>query len=477
MMKGYESETEFPSRISAMDPAAAFTFDDALKQLAECRLGHARRTARLLDSAQRICRHPAGSLPEKLHDPNAYRATLELVNHPSVTHPALLQPHHDATLARMRQTTQTVLVIHDTTELDYSKQQTLASMGPIGNGGGWGYECHNSLAVDAESGELLGLVGQLLHQRARKPKGEGVAASRERANRESLLWLRGVDQVGPAPAGGHWVDVCDRGADTFEFVEHELRQRHHFVIRSSHNRALDVENPQLHLLHDQLRALPGQLGWEVEVSANNQQTKRRAKVQCDWCPVQLQSPQVRRGKHGRDPLHLWAIRVWEVNPPAEAGPALEWLLLTDEPIPNATVARQRVGYYEKRPRVEEYHKALKTGMSVESLQLQSQAGIQPVIALLSILAVALVNARETARCEVKAVLPATVYFDPVAVEVLSIWRYQEARPLTVREYIMAMGRLGGHLNRKRDGLPGWITIWRGAMKLHAMVEYELSRRS
>ena len=30
------------------------------------------------------------------------------------------------------------------------------------------------------------------------------------------------------------------------------------------------------------------------------------------------------------------------------------------------------------------------------------------------------------------------------VAVLSVWRYKEERPLTVREFILAVARLGGH---------------------------------
>ena len=90
--------------------------------------------------------------------------------------------------------------------------------------------------------------------------------------------------------------------------------------------------------------------------------------------------------------------------------------------------------------------------------MQSQAGLHPIIALLSVLAVALVNAREAARQPHKAQRPATDYCDPLLVMVLSLWRYKEVRPLTVREYILALGRLGGHLNRKSDGLPGWLTL-------------------
>jgi hypothetical protein len=461
-----------------MGRAAAFTFDDAVTEMGRCSLGHQRRTDRLADSARRISRHPGGSLPEKLADPAAYRATLRLMNQPAVTHRAVLQPHLQATRDRAGQVPGTVLFLEDITELDYSGQRTLGSMGPIGNGGGWGYECHNALAVAADSGDLLGLACQQLHSRARKPAGEGVAASRERLSRESRLWVRAAAQIGPAPAGCHWVDVCDRGADTFEFLEYEVRHGRHFVIRSTHSRALAVAAggpPQR--LHDLLRSLPGQLGWEVEVSANKGQPRRKAKVLCSWAAVTVKAPHVRRGQHSRESLAVWALRVWEVEAPPGVPEPLEWLLLADEPIADGGAARRRVGYYERRPRVEDYHKAQKTGLGVEQLQLQSQAGLQPLIALLSVLAVALVNARQAARTEAQAGRPAVEFFAPVEVAVLSVWRYQEERPLTVREYILALGRLGGHLNRKCDGLPGWLTLWRGAMKLHAMVEYELSRQS
>jgi hypothetical protein len=459
-----------------MDRMATFTFEDAVAQMAQCRLGHDRRVDRLVDSARRIGRHPGGTLPEKLKDPAAYRATLRLMNHPDVTHAAVLEPHIRATLDRLRRTPATVLILHDITELDYSKQATLGAMGQIGNGGGRGYECHNSLAVDPGSGELIGLVSQQLHSRPHKVAGEGVAAARDRDSRESLLWVEAARRIGPQPAGCHWVDVCDRGADTFEFLEHELRHGRHFVIRSTHSRALEVEaDGRPHRLHDLLRSLPPRLGWRVAVSANKGQPAREARVLCAWAEVTIKPPHVRRGRHGREPLVVWAVRVWEVDAPAGVTEPLEWLLLTDEAIGDGAAARQRVGYYERRPRVEDYHKAQKTGLGIERLQLQSQAGLQPTIALLSILAVALVNAREAARDEAKAGRPATDYVDAVEVRVLSVWRHGEERPLTVREYILALGRLGGHLNRKCDGLPGWQTLWRGAMLLDAMVAYERRR--
>jgi hypothetical protein len=46
----------------------------------------------------------------------------------------------------------------------------------------------------------------------------------------------------------------------------------------------------------------------------------------------------------------------------------------------------------------------------------------------------------------------------------------------VKAFFMHVARLGGHQNRKCDGFPGWITLWRGWMKLQSMVDgYEAAR--
>src|SRR5262245_53366866 len=62
-------------------------------------------------------------------------------------------------------------------------------------------------------------------------------------------------------------------------------------------------------------------------------------------------------------------------------------------------------------------------------------------------------------------------------EAVSVWRDGEARGLTVREFTLALARLGGHLGRKCDGMPGWLTLWRGWERLNTMLDYESSRRS
>ena len=57
--------------------------------------------------------------------------------------------------------------------------------------------------------------------------------------------------------------------------------------------------------------------------------------------------------------------------------------------------------------------------------------------------------------------------------VLSQWRWPQEPPrlqMTVYEFLYALARLGGHQNRKCDGPPGWIVLWRGWAQLHARVD-------
>jgi hypothetical protein len=447
-----------------------------------CDLGDARRTKRLVLAADQILAHPEGTLPDKFASPKDYRALLRLVNSPSVTHAAILQAHAQSVLARLHLHGPDVVVLaEDTTELDYSGQLTLV-LGSIGNGGGQGFQCHNTLAVDPRSREILGLVDQILHLRRDVPQGETTAAKRAHPQRESRLWVNAAANVGSAPPGKRWVRACDRAADTFEYLEFMVSKQLSFVFRSCQNRTLEVEADDAGplLLHDRLRTLPAQASWQIELSAQKASKKqparqaRQARVEAAAVKVRIKAPRVHNGEHGSEPIEVWAIRVWEANPPVDQE-AVEWLLLSDQQISDAKSLREVVGYYECRVVAEEYHKCQKTGMGIELLQLQSRAGLEPVIALLSVVAVPIVNLRIAARQEETAQRPAREVVDPLWVKVLSIWRYKEERELSVVEFTQTLGRLGGHQNRKCDGLPGWLTLWRGWERLHTMLDYELSR--
>jgi hypothetical protein len=436
-------------------------------------LGHQRRTKCLVRIADGIYRHPGGTLPAKLHEPKDYKAMDRLMNRPEATHAAVLEPHRRRTLEHMRQGAGVVLVLHDTTELDYSGLRSIADLGPIGGGHNRGYLCHNSLAFDPQRHEVIGLANQILHRRRAVGRAEQVRSKRERVDRESRLWMDGVAAVGPARDGGCWVHVADRGADTFEFLARRWGPGEGFVLRSKTDRVIrrghDPEGPKDYL-HTYARTLPLHGRRPVVVSARPGQPERQAVVAVAFAAVLVCPPHVRRGLYEKRPLPLWVVRVAEVEPPPGVKP-LEWVLLTDRPVATLEDAWERVNWYECRWVIEEYHKAQKTGCAIEDMQFTTAAALEPMIALLSVVAVTLLNLREASRRPDAQQRPATDLVDERYVAVLSAWRYKKIRrDLSIHDFFYALARLGGHQNRKRDHRPGWLVLWRGWMALQHMLD-------
>ena len=462
------------------DRALAFAWEN----FGSAALGDRRRTRRLVRTAARIVQRPGGSLPDKLKDPAELKGLYRLVQAAEVTHAAVLEPHRQRTLARMRACAGDVLILHDTTELDYTGKRSLQHLGQIGNGSHRGDLCHNSLAVVAGTRAVLGLVSQILHTRPAAPDNEGRAARRDKPERESRLWQRGSEAVGSPPAGRRWIDICDRGADLFEYLDHKHATGGDYVVRSRHDRKLGWPEacaagaphtneggsaPASPTLWAYARALPERVRETIVVAARDRRPARQATVRIGAGPVTLPPPKNPRGQYRDTGLTVWVVYVSELDPSPGVEP-LEWILLTNVPVAAAADACARRDWYACRWVVEEFHKAQKTGCGIELPQFTAEQRLEPVIALLSVVAVSLLELRCASRRHDAAQRPATEILPAEYVAVLSAWRYQELRPnLSVREFFLALARLGGHQNRKHDHPPGWLVLWRGWTTLENMV--------
>ena len=454
---------------------------------ANAQLGDKRRTNRLVQLADSMARRPSGTLPQKFNSPKDLRAFYRLMDRDQVTHEAILASHREATCLKIKQIRGPVLILHDATELDFTNHKSLSDdMGQIGNGNRRGYIAQNSLAVNPKTRQGIGLYNQVLHHREDAPKDELTAQKRKRESRESRLWLRGAD---PLANSEKLVDVCDRGADTFEFLEHELASGRRFVIRASHNRAIipghgdQGSSDQACYLRNYAASLPPAGHWTLSVtskvdkkvrvrkgkkkSANRR--AREAKMAVSFAPVQIKPPAKKLGEHGNDPLAVWVVRVWEEDPPA-GEERLEWFLITNQPVLDFEDAYQVVGWYECRWIIEEYHKGMKTGCSIESPQFTSEERLQPAIALISVVALTLLQMRDASRRWDAKKRKATEVICSDYVSVLSAWRHGQIKPdWSIHDFFYALARLGGHQNRKSDHPPGWQTIWRGWNDLQAML--------
>jgi hypothetical protein len=454
-------------------------------QFGNAQLGDARRTKRLVRSANIIARHPGGTLPEKFKSPKDLKAFYRLCNGTTVTHEAILSAHREVAFERIAALKRPVLVLHDSTELDYTDHKSVKGLGQIGNGNRKGYITHNSLAVDPENKEAIGLCSQILHHRVKVRENETDAQRCKRKSRESRLWVQGT-----AGLSGDWnlVDVCDQGGDTFEFLCHEFKSGRRFVIRSAQNRGIFVghgvrEDAQETNLRDHARTLAELGRWTLQVTSRDElkspkkkgkkrkvkRIAREATMAVSSARVQIKPPATKSGDYEEQPLAMWIVRVWEVNPP-KGQERLEWFLLTNEPADSFEAAYQVVEWYECRWVIEEYHKCKKTGCRIESLQFTRQQSLEPAIAITSVAALTLLNLRDASRKPDAKTRPAKELISEDYIAVLSAWRHGKVRDdWSVYDFCYALARLGGHQNRKSDSHPGWIVLWRGWQELQAMM--------
>lgn len=453
--------------------AASGSFGETM--FGQAQLGNVARTRRLVSLVDQLCLHPGGSLPEKLRSPKDLKALYRLCDRKEVTHATLMDAMRPVVLDAC-QAEDEVVVIHDGTELDYSTLTSLAGqLGQVGRGLKKGYLCHNSLIVKTRGREVVGLVNQQLHRRTRVDPNETLTQRRNRKSRESRLWLQGTEGL---PADRRFIDVADRGSDTFEFLEHETHSGRRFVIRAHQPRKVSAGH-EPGRPKQPVRVFVGGLaaigGCSVDVPAqprygrNPARKARRARLLISAAPVLVHPPHARYGDHGNQPLPLWVVRVWEPHLPKDTK-AIEWILYTNEPVVGLADALRVIGWYELRWVVEEFHKAFKTGCGVEKLQFTDTSRLEPMIALLSAVATTLLNLRAASELPNAKSRPATDVVDKEYVEVLSLWRHKKLKALTIYEFFLALARLGGHQNYPSSKRPGWLILWRGWTELQTMVE-------
>jgi len=444
-------------------------FHDAQSWAAEnfgsAQLGHKRRTKRLVVTAHQIADQPEGSLPSKFPW-NPLRAVYRLCNRPEVTHHGVTAPHFRLTRQRMDQP-DPLLILHDTTELDFTSHQALRGTGPIGDGGGRGFLQHNSLAIHAETGEILGLAFQQILTRKPCPKGE-TRVQRLQRWRESQLWTEGFQGVGPAPQGTCWVDIADRGADIFEAMRTALDLGHQFLFRATQDRKIrrgPEPTDKAAYLKRLARSLPASVSSTVEVPGRGGRPARTARVQLAATKVWVQVPAIWKARHPEwGAIPVWVERVWEPEPPAGVEEPLEWILLSSLPVQTEAELLLRQAWYERRPLIEDFHQVEKTGCGEEDLRFETAEALLPMLGVLSVVAVRMLQLRWWGRQHGAAAATAAA-----TTEELAVIRRLGHRVQTARDFVHAVAKLGGFLGRRSDGEPGWKTLWRGYRRLQDML--------
>jgi hypothetical protein len=435
----------------------------AASELQSVTFKDARLRNRLFRLVDDLTAHPTASIPEASGCWAATKGAYRFLDSKRVTPEAIRTAHQQRTLARVGEQT-TVLVIQDTTELDFTSHPATTGLGYLDHPKHQGLKVHSALAATTD-GIPLGLVDQAVWIRDLATLGKKhQRAKRETAEKESQRWLTALTASQDAiPDDIQVMMVADREADFYPLFAAERRAGVELLIRAAHNRRVDADTQ---LLEQAIAAAPVGGTLTIAVPRRDDQPARQATLTLRWTSVQIGPPQNAKARATLPHIPVQVVVAEELAPPPGVK-ALRWVLLTTLPVTGWDDAVQIVRWYRARWLIERYHFVLKSGCGIEKLQLESAERLQRALAVYSVVAWRLLWLTYLARQQPDE--ECTVILARHEWQALYCTIHQTLIPPatapTLRQAVRWIAQLGGFLARTGDGEPGVQTIWRGLRRL------------
>lgn len=430
------------------------------EEFKEVDLNDKRLNQRLVDIGNRFLQNPDKSIPYIGKNWAFTKACYRFFNNEKVSREKLLQPHFLQTKDRC-ENIEDILIIQDTTTLSYNTHKSKNGLGPINTRSdpGKGMLVHSSLAVSMNTSEPLGLVHQDIIIRKKFHATNETRKKRLERSRESEKWLDGVRKTKVLfPEKNDITIVGDREADTFDLIGLTLSSGYNFVIRQSRNRSTEMG-----LISDAIENARPKGVINVDIKRNGNRKARVARVQMLSCSnVRIFSPCVSGRKD--PPIKLNIVIAKEVDENLEENP-LYWVLLTNHAVSTKNDCKKIIENYQARWIIEEFHKGLKTGCSIEKRQLTNKDAIENILGLFSVISIILLHLRFCAKSNCKS---NNLMITDIQKEILCHTYKCDIKKITPKEILFNIAKLGGFLARKNDGWPGWITLIRGYMELEKL---------
>lgn len=237
----------------------------------------------------------------------------------------------------------------------------------VRSAGGGGLYLHPSLAVDAESGAILGLTHAAFLRRDAGKKADRRA--KPVADKESQRWIDGARRGAVVCEGAATLThVADREADIFALFA-RCPEGSHLLVRAAHDRALEDKGR----LFAKLDALPVAGRAEIDVPAKPGRKARIAKVVARFVSAQIARPKGGLAEDLPPSLTLNVVDIREDRPPAGEAP-VHWRLITTHPVTDAADAFAIADLYRRRWCIEQLFRTLKTrGFDIEGLLIEDEA--------------------------------------------------------------------------------------------------------
>lgn len=427
---------------------------------------------------ERLAASPGESIPLACQDWANTKAAYRFLDNDRVSEAEILAGHFHATRERAAATDGPILVLHDTTEFSFKRDDIdavgitrKAVAGKYRDGTPRHYTAcgilmHSSLAVTTE-GLPLGLMAVKYWTRE---KFKGTNALKKKVNptrvpiekKESFRWLENVRQSTELLAEPlRCVHIGDRESDIYELFCTAQDVGTHFLLRTCVDR---LAGDGTHTVATEMAEVRCKGVHHVEVRDRHGQISE-ATLELRFRRIRVLPP---IGKQSRyPPLVLTVLHATERGHPRNRDP-IDWKLITDLPVTSRAAAIEKLHWYALRWKIETFHKILKSGCKAEHSKLRTAERLVNLLAMYCILSwrifwLTMLNrsTRHAAPSLVFTELEINLLNQLVPARRHSTLR----RHHSLRDSLTQLARLGGYLARNGDGPPGNTVIWRGLSRL------------
>lgn len=333
-----------------------------------------------------------------------------------------------------------------------------------------GIHLHPSLALDARTGDHLGLCDVQVLRRDRKVVPR---AKRARADRESRRWWQGMAAAREVlETAGHITHVFDAEGDAYEVLRRVERGREDLIVRCGQDLVGGAR------LFAGLDGLAEAACYTMAVAVTDpKRGTRDVPVVVRFGAVEIQRPKAEAGR-SPDSVALSAVDVREIGA-AQPGKAVHWRLLTTYAIETAADALEIIRLYSLRWKIEQTFRSLKAeGIAVGDSQILDADDLSKhaILAMVAAIRIGqLIQARDDDQgC------PASAVFGPEEIETLEVLgptlegktdKQRNPHPpgrLSWAAWMIA--RLGGWKGYKSEHKPGPKTFSRGLRRFYSINE-------
>ncbi len=441
------------------------------EELAGSKFRDARLGKRFRMLVERLSEGIGDSLPTACQDWAATKAAYRFFSNEGVGEEEIFSGHFQATRDRFGAMEGPVLVMHDTSEFTFQREDP-RSIG-ITHKTSWaknrlrgghtvcGILMHSSLVVTPE-GLPLGIAAVKFWTRK---KFKGCNALKKKVNptrvpieeKESVRWIENLKEATALlKEAKRCVHIGDRESDIYELFCAAEEAGTHFLVRTCVDRLVDEGQ---HTLSQEMEEVEVKGLHRIELKDRNGDSSQ-ALLEIRYRRIRVLPP---IGKQKRYPaLTLTALYAQERGTP-KGRERLDWKLLTDLPVTSRFEAIEKLKWYASRWKIETFHKILKSGCKAEESKLRTADRLVNLLSVFCILSwrifwMTMINRSASAP-------PAGAVFTKTERQLLDHLvadRAQDrASTKSLPSYIIKLARLGGYLARAKDPPPGNMVMWRG----------------